>query len=232
MAWLVALTPLGLASAQERPTPAVVEPIVAGPVAVEKMPLDVRDKVRSILEAPTLVAKAPAESFQAAPDVYQWLLANPIIAIKLWRLLGAKVSDISEVVPGKYVWRDGQGSEVFWHVVHHSEGVQVWFIEGKAKPAGFLVPAGFRALATLRYNVTPEGEGQPSIRHQVQFHLRCDGKAVALAAKLMGGSAPRLAEQYLTQLQVFHGGMAWYLCQDKERARRMLTKIGLIAPAE
>jgi hypothetical protein len=232
MAWLVALAPVGMTSAQTRPASSVPESIAAGPVAVEVLPADVREKVRSILDAPTLVSKAPAESFHAAPDVYQWLLANPVIAIKLWRLLGAKVSDISEVVPGKYVWRDGQGSEVFWHVVHQGEGVQVWFIEGKAKPQGFLVPAGFRAMATLRYNVTEEADGQHSIRHQVQFHLRCDGKAVALAAKLMGGSAPRLAEQYLTQLQVFHGGMAWYLCQDKERARRMLTKIGVITASE
>ncbi|MFQ3650308.1 MAG: hypothetical protein SNJ75_08255 [Gemmataceae bacterium] len=201
-------------------------------VPPEQLPAEVREAVRLILDAPTLVSKAPAESFLAAPDVYQWLLANPKIAIQLWRLLGAKVSDISEPQPGRYVWRDGQGSEVFWRVIHTAPGVQVWYIEGKAKPNGFLLPAHFRALATLHYRVSQREDGQCSIRHQVQFHLRCDGKAVALAAKLMGASAPRLAEHYLTQLQVFHGGMAWYLCQDKERARRMLSKIGVISAAE
>jgi len=237
---LALLAAVGTLSAQTPPAssaaphtqPVSRESLPSAVVPPEQLPAEVREAVRLILDAPTLVAKAPAESFLAAPDVYEWLLANPKIAIQLWRLLGAKVSDISEPLPGRYVWRDGQGSEVFWRVIHTAPGVQVWYIEGKAKPQGFLVPAQFRALATLYYRVTPREQGQTSIRHQVHFHLRCDGKAVALAAKLMGASAPRLAEQYLSQLQVFHGGMAWYLCQDKERARRMLAKIGLMSGTE
>jgi hypothetical protein len=240
LATLALVAPLGSVVAQTASASVPAPPTPSGPsetlatplVPPEQLPVEVRDKVRLILESPTLVSKAPAESFLAAVDVYQWLLANPKIAIQLWRQLGAKVSDISEPQPGRYVWRDGQGSEVSWWVVHSAPGVQVWYIEGKAKPKGFLVPAQFRALATLHYRVTPRDDGKSAIRHQVQFHLRCDGKAVALAAKLMGASAPRLAEQYLGQLQVFHGGMAWYLCQDKERARRMLTKIGLITATD
>jgi hypothetical protein len=243
LATLAVVAPLGSVAAQSvssAPAPHTnaahtatsTEPLATPLVPLEQYPADVREKVRLVLDSPTLVSKAPAESFIAAPDVYQWLLANPRIAIQLWRQLGAKVSDINEPQPGRYLWRDGQGSEVSWWSVHATNGVQVWYIEGKAKPKGFLVPAQFRALATLHYHASEKADGKTAIRHQVQFHLRCDGKAVALAAKLMGASAPRLAEQYLGQLQVFHGGMAWYLCQDKERARRMLAKIGLISSTE
>jgi hypothetical protein len=62
----------------------------------------------------------------------------------------------------------------------------------------------------------------------VHFHLRCDGRAMALAARILGNSAPRLAEQYLGQLQMFYGGLSWYLCQDTARARRMLVLAGVL----
>ena len=46
---------------------------------------------------------------------------------------------------------------------------------------------------------------------------------------LLGAWAPRLAEQYLGQLQLFYGGMAWYLYQDAERAKKMYRRLGLTA---
>ena len=70
------------------------------------------------------------------------------------------------------------------------------------------------------------------MRHQVHFVLRCDSRAIALAARLMGYSAPRLAEQYLGQLQSFYGGMAWYIYQDTKRARQLFQQAGLTMPAE
>jgi hypothetical protein len=50
---------------------------------------------------------------------------------------------------------------------------------------------------------------------------------MALAARILGASAPRMAEQYLGQLQMFYGGMAWYLHQDEARAQAMYRRIGL-----
>ena len=44
------------------------------------------------------------------------------------------------------------------------------------------------------------------------------------------GSAPKMAEQYLGQLQMFYGGMAWYLDQDEQRARKMFRQIGMSMP--
>jgi hypothetical protein len=228
LAGLLLLGALGNATAAVFPS-APVTPAET-PIPVESMPADLRDKARSVLDTPSLNAKAAAESFHAAPDVYQWLLDNPPIGIKLWRLppLNARVSDVIEAVPGKFLWKDGQGSEVTWQTAHKGDGMHVWYAEGKIKASALLPASGFRALAVLRYSTGHDADGKPAIRHQVQFFLRCDGRAMSLAARLLGNSAPRLAEQYLGQLQMFYGGMAWYLCQDTARARKMLTQIGVL----
>ncbi len=209
----------------------VAVPARGNGVPLEGVPEPLRAKLKLVLDGPTLSVRATPETFVSAADVYRWLLDNPPIAIKLWRELGANVSGVEEPTPGRYIWRDGQGSEVVWFTAVRTPSMQVWYAEGKVKPS--LLPASaFKAVCVLRYTLGKDGEGRSTIRHQADFHVRCDGAAVALAARVLGGSAPRLGEHYLGQMQMFYGGMSYYLCQDTARARRMLVKVGLLAATE
>src|SRR5262249_25667442 len=148
----------------------------------------------------------------------------------LWQEKGANVPGVTEPRPGLYNWKDGNGSDVGWMIALRTPSIQAWYIEGKVKPSALLPLSAFKAVCIIYYSDGKDAEGRPTIRHQAHFHVRCDGRAMALAARVLGGSAPRLGEQYLGNLQMFYGGMSWYLCQDKARARRMLARIGLLPP--
>jgi hypothetical protein len=182
------------------------------------------------MDSPSLSVSGKPETFQTDTDVYRWLLDNPTVAITLWRQLGAQVTGVRESPPGHYNWTDGKGSEVVWFTAIKSPTIQVWYIEGKVKPALLLPTSAFKAVCVLAYSESKDARGKTTIRHQAHFHVRCDGRAMALAARVLGSSAPRLGEQYLGQMQLFYGGLSWYLCQDRARARRMLVKAGLLAP--
>jgi hypothetical protein len=198
-------------------------------IPLDAMPADLRAGVQSVLEQPSLSSKGPVETFNANASTYRWLLEHPGTGVKLWRLLGARVTDIVER-EGMYFWNDGQGSDMRWRIVYRDSGTQAWYAEGKAKPS-FLIPAtSFRAFVVLKYTTGKDFADKPAIRHQVHFLLRCDSGAMALAARILGASAPRLAEQYLGQLQLFYGGLAWYLSQDEARTRKLFLRIGMAVP--
>jgi hypothetical protein len=199
-------------------------------IPLETLESGLRNKVRAVLDKPSLTALSTPETFNANSTIYRYLLDHPDRAVKLWHLLGARVSDIDDQGGGKYLWQDGAGSEVRWQIGLHVRGLHLWYAEGKVKP-GLLLPAqSFRAVALLKYTEGVDTKGRPAIRHQVHFVLRCDSRAIALATRLMGNSAPRLAEQYLGQLQGFYGGLAWYIYQDDERARKLFEQAGLTMP--
>lgn len=204
--------------------------VAAPAVPLAAMNPSAREKVQGVLDKPTLSSRSVAETFNTDHAVYRYLLERPDHAIKLWRQLGAKVSDVDDRGGGNFLWHDGQGSEVAWQIVHRGGGLHVWFAEGKVKPSALLAAQPFRAVALMQYTEGVDVNGLPAVRHQVHFHLRCESRAVALATKIMGGSAPRLAEQYLTQLQMFYGGMAWYVYQDDARARQLFADAGLSYP--
>jgi hypothetical protein len=200
------------------------------PIPLERIHPGVKDKVRSVLERPALTSRGQSETFQANGIIYRWLLDHPDLTVKLWKQIGAKVSDIQDRGDGIYFWQDEQGSEVNWHSALKMPGLHLWYAEGKVKPGALLPTTNFRALAIMTYQEGKDSRGGPAIRHQVHFLIRCDSRSVTLAARILGASAPRMAEQYLGQLQMFYGGMAWYLCQDEARARNLFRQIGLVVP--
>ena len=54
--------------------------------------------------------------------------------------------------------------------------------------------------------------------------LNTDSKVAALAARMLGVSAPRVAEQYVGQLQTFFGALAWYLSEHPDRVSELLAE--------
>ena len=46
--------------------------------------------------------------------------------------------------------------------------------------------------------------------------------AMAVAAKIFGGAAPRVAEQSVGQMQMFFAGLAWYMEKHPDRAEGLL----------
>jgi hypothetical protein len=195
----------------------------------DALPPDLRAGIRSVLEHPTLSAKGPQETFNADVGTYRWLLEHPGVGVKLWRLLGARVTDIDDR-GGTYFWNDGQGSDLHWQFVYRDSSTQAWFAEGKARPTFLLPASSFRAFVVLKYTTGKDLSDKPAIRHQVYFLIHCDSSMMALAARVLGASAPRLAEQYLGQLQLFYGGLAWYLSEDSARAGKLFQRIGMTKP--
>ena len=62
------------------------------------------------------------------------------------------------------------------------------------------------------------------IRHQAELVVHSDNKTAALAARLLGPSAPRIAEQYVAQIQMFFSALSWYFYQHPEDAAEAMRK--------
>lgn len=194
-------------------------------VPLEQVAPAFRERVRAVLAQPTLATRGPAETFNCRPAVYHWLLDHPDLAVRLWYALGARCAAVEDRGGGVFGWHDGQGSDVRWQTVLHAGGQRLWYAEGRVKPGVLLPTVGFQAVVVLDYTEGHDREGRPALRHQMRLYLHTDSHAAALAARLVGASAPRLAEQYAAQLEMFFGGMAWYLDQDPERAKALMESL-------
>ncbi len=187
-------------------------------------PPEAQPRVRAVVEEPTLAARGPQEMFTCQPSMYHWLLDHPDQAVKLWRRLGAKCIEIQEAGGGAFAWKEG-ASEVHWEVILDGPNRRVWYAEGLVKPALLIPAVPIKALLVLDFTEGKDGAGRPAVRHQMQLIVHTDSKVMALAARLMGDSAPKTAERFLGQLQMFYAAMAWFLDQHPDRAEKMFASL-------
>jgi hypothetical protein len=188
------------------------------PVPLEELAPGVRERVRAVLEHPTLSSRGPLEAFRCRPALYFWLLDHPDQAVRLWRGLGAKCTDIQARGEGNFAWKDAQNGEVHWQTVLNTSRQRVWYAEGRVKPGLMLPSVPIRAVVVLNHQEGTDGHGKPAVRHQMDMVLHTDSRAVNLATRLFGASAPRMAEEYVGQMEMFFGALAWYLTEHPNKA--------------
>jgi hypothetical protein len=197
----------------------------AAELPLDQLSADIRGNVQLVATKPTLYAHAPAELFTCCPSIYHWLLDHPDQAVQLWRRLGAKCMDIQDRGKGVFGWSDGQGSDVRWWLVHRTAQMRIWYAEGSARATGILPLVPVRAVMVLRHTDGKNGAGRTLVRHQIDLFLQTDSKTAALVTRLMGPSAPRMAEQSAGQIGMFFSALAWYLDQHPDRAQTVLEGV-------
>ena len=190
----------------------------------DEFPAECQPRVRAVVEHPTLASHGPMELFTCQPSMYHWLLDHPDQTVKLWRRLGAKCLEIQDLGGGRYGWKDG-ASDVRWDVILDGPHRRVWYAEGQVKPGPLIPAVPIKALLVLDYAEGKDASGKPAVRHQMQIVVHTDSRITALATRIVGDTAPKAAEKYVGQLQMFYAAMAWYLDQHPDRAEKMFSSL-------
>jgi hypothetical protein len=158
--------------------------------------------------------------------LYYWFLNHPDRAVTAWRRLGAVCLNITDRGGGRFGWADDQGNDLWWEAVYDGPGVRVWYAQGKVKPSAVLPPVPVRAVVVLRHSRLREQDGGTLMFQQADVFAQTDSRTAALATRLMGPSAPRMAEQGVAQMQLFFSALAWYCQRHPERTAALLAAPG------
>lgn len=189
---------------------------------IQELPRSVQPLARPIMENPSFQAKGPVEMLDCDPKIYHWLLDHPEKTTKMWQKLGAPVMEITSRGPGRYGWTDGQGSDVSWVCVVRNAHRRVWYVEGVVKVARLLPKVSIKALMIIHIQELQNKAGESKIRQHSELKLYCGSRAMRLVARVAGASAPKMAETYMEQIQIFFGGMAEYLTADPKKIQKLL----------
>jgi hypothetical protein len=70
------------------------------------------------------------------------------------------------------------------------------------------------------------------VQHQADLIINTDSRSILLVARLLGSTASRLAEQYVSQLEMFFSALPWYIEQHPERAQELLSATATSLPSK
>jgi hypothetical protein len=192
-------------------------------IPVDAVAPRMRDKVVRVMRQPTLAADGPAEVFRGDLRLYAWLLDHPDRAVQAWRRLGAPCAEIRDLGRGRFGWQDGDGNKIHWEAAVRNDSLRVWYAEGDVHPAPWLPSVPVRVVVVLRFYQDRDGSGGPVLHHQASVYCHTDSITAALITRLLGPGAPRIAEQGLSQLELFYSALVWYIDLHPERMAALFS---------
>ncbi len=232
VATAVALAPVFAADPRPAPpTPAMPAPMPAlpnsaGAVRVnlsETVHADYRDAVLKVVKSPTVSTKATAPEVICTVSMYEWLFEHPDRVALAWQRLKVPAVPITDAGNGSFVWTDENGSEVVWRTVGTFADGLVWYANGKVKPGPAVPAVPVKAVAVLTRTQKKAKDGVAAFDTSVQVYIHSDSRAAALALRVIGPTAPRIAEQGAEQFLEFFNGIAEYVQKNPTKADALLA---------
>jgi hypothetical protein len=217
------------ASAEPTSMPAMPAPVLPNSAGAVKVPLsdvvsaDYRDAVMKVVQKPTVSTRAVAPDVICTVAMYEWLFDHPDRVSLAWQRLKVGAVPIADAGNGKFVWTDENGSEVTWQKVGTFADGLVWYATGKVKPAAAGPSLPVKAVAVLTRTQKAQKDGVAAFGTSVQIFLQSDSKAATLALKLVGPTAPKVAEQGAEQFLEFFNGIADYVQRNPKKADELLA---------
>lgn len=207
------------------PAPAAL-PNTAGAVRANLSEIvhpDYRDAVTKVVKQPTVSTRATAPDVVCTASMYEWLFDHPDRVSLAWQRLKVAAVPIADSGNGQFAWTDENGSEVVWRVVGTFRDGLVWYATGKVKPAPAAPSVPVKAVAVLSRPQKAAKDGVAVFSTSVQVYLQSDSKAATLALRVLGPTAPKLAEQGAEQFLEFFNGIADYVQKNPTKADALLA---------
>ena len=208
------------------PAPAPMLPNTAGAVRLnlsEVVHPDYRDAVTKVVRQPTVSTRATAPDVVCTVSMYEWLFDHPDRVALAWQRLKVPAVPITDAGNGQFSWTDENGSEVVWRTVGTFKDGLVWYATGKVKPSPATPAVPVKAVAVLTRPQRAAKDGVASFSTSVQVYIHSDSKAAALAMRVLGPMAPKLAEQGAEQFLEFFNGIAEYVQRHPAKADALLA---------
>lgn len=182
-----------------------------------------REPVTAVMRKPTITARGTSDEVVCRPEVYEWLLERPDRVALAWTRLKVPCVPITPLGDGRFRYTDDLGSEITWQTAGRFADGRVWYATGKVKPSPLLPTVPVKAVAVVTYTKTPAADGSAAVKPVAQVYLQTDSRAANLALRVLGPTAPKLAEEGAEQLLFFFAGIARYLHVHPNRIETLLA---------
>lgn len=212
--WLLSTRPSAAEDAKPKPTidvevvspgssVAAVRKKALADLPLDKVSADFRSKVDEITKNVSLFRHMPTLKFVSEPDVYNFFLAHPDVAISIWRVMDISTFEMWQTGPTSFEADSHDGSTGTIEVLHSSAERQLVFCEGSFKSPLLLKPIKARALLHLQPTFQKGEDGQTTVTHSLDMFVSFPSQPVDITAKLISPVSHAMADRNFREVSLW-----------------------------
>ena len=176
--------------------------------ALQELPLDrlsnhARSKAESVLKNLGLFRRLPTLSFEIDPEVYDYFLRNPDVAVATWRAMDISKFKLQQVEPNQYQADAGDGSVGQVELFYHTPEDTLIHCDGAFKSPLLPRPIVARSLMRLQTTFAREPDGRIIGTHSGDVFVEFPSQAVETVAKVISPVSHSIADRNFKQMTLF-----------------------------
>lgn len=192
---------------------------------LDKVAAEHRPKVDEITKSISLFRRMPTLRFVSEPEVYNFFLAHPDVAVSLWRVMEISTFEMWQTGPVSYEADSHDGSLGTVELLHSSPERQLVLTEGSFKSPLLLKPIKARALLHLQPTFQKTEDGQTTVTHSLDMFVSFPSQPVDITAKLISPVSHAMADRNFREVSLWAAMMHVGMIQQPEWIEQLAGKM-------
>jgi len=160
-------------------------------------------KVNGVLNNLAMFRRLPVLSFEVDPEVYEYFLANPDVAVSTWRAMEISKFQLSPSGHQAYDADAGDGSVGRIEILRQTSADTLIHCDGAFKSPLLPRPIVARALMRLQTSYAREPDGRIIGTHSGDVFVEFPSQAVETVAKVISPVSHSIADRNFKQITLF-----------------------------
>ena len=176
--------------------------------AIAELPLgkltpEAQKKTQAILKNLGMFRRLPTISFECDPQVYDYFLKNPDVAVATWRAMEISQFHLKETGPNQYHADAGDGSVGEVELMLHSNTDTLIHCDGAFKSPLLPKPIIARSLMRLQTTFSKEPDGRCLGTHSGDVFVEFPSQAIEAVAKVIAPVSHNIADRNFKQMTLY-----------------------------
>ena len=172
-------------------------------IPLDKMTVENRAKASGVLESISLFRTLPAFSFEVDPQVYNFFVAHPDVAVSIWKVLGISQFQMWQTGPTNYEADAGDGTVGVIDLLYQNESQQIIFCEGVYQSPISKDPIKAKALMRLTSNFQKTRDGRIIVAHSLDMFVSFPSTTVETIAKIISPVSNMILDNNFREVSLF-----------------------------
>ena len=196
---------------------------------LESLSAENRQKVQSLVKSVSFYRRLPKVTFTVEPEVYNYFLAHPDVAVSIWRAM--KISKLKMWQTGRFDYEadTGDGSVGTLEVLHVGGEKNLVACDGMYKSQLFTKPIEAKSLLFLQASFAKQPDGTVLVTHRADLFVTFPSMTIDVVARIFSPLTVKMTDRTFTEISLFLKMMSMAMSRRPDWVEHITEKMEGVA---
>ena len=196
---------------------------------IDQLSVENRQKVHTLVKSVSFYRRLPKVSFTVEPDVYNYFLAHPDVAVSIWRAM--KISKLKMWQTGRFDYEadTGDGSIGTLEVLHVGGEKNLVTCDGIYKTQLLSKPIEAKSLLFLQVSFAKQPDGTVLVTHRADLFVSFPSTTIDMVARIFSPLTVKMTDRTFTEISLFLKMMSMAMSRRPDWVEHITEKMEGVA---